>query len=109
MTEASVLLTEVRRELARLPPLLDLLVGELDGATWRARPAPDEWAPVEIICHLRDEETEDFGARVRVILKGGTRFAPNDPDALAVAAGFRGPNRQEPRPPFKAGRKEGAD
>ena len=39
---------------------------------------------MEILCHLRDEETEDFGARVRVIAKRGKRFAPIDPERWAV-------------------------
>jgi len=105
LTEASVLLTEARRELAHFPALLDLLVAELDEATWRERPAPDDWAPVEIICHLRDEETEDFGARVRVILEGGTRFAPNDPERLAVDRRYREANPQEALAAFRARRK----
>ena len=49
-----------------------------------ARPAPAEWAPVEIVCHLRDEEAEDFGARLRVVLEGGTSFVPIDPERWAV-------------------------
>jgi hypothetical protein len=53
-------------------------------AGWRARPAPADWAPHEIDCHLRDEETEDFGARVRVIVEGGERFTAIDPERWAV-------------------------
>jgi hypothetical protein len=44
---------------------------------------------VEIVCHLRDEETEDFGARVRVVVEGGRRFAPNDPERLAIERRYR--------------------
>ena len=89
MTDASALLSEASRELARFPGVLDLLVGELDEGTCRSRPAPNEWAPVEIICHLRDEETEDFAARVSVILDGGVRFAPNDPERSAIERRYR--------------------
>jgi hypothetical protein len=71
-------------ELARIPGVLAGLVAGLDDAGWRARPAPSEWAPVEILCHLRDEETEDFGARLRVIAKRGKRFAAIDPERWAV-------------------------
>ena len=39
---------------------------------------------MEIVCHLRDEESEDFGARVRVIIEGGKEFAPIDPERWAV-------------------------
>jgi DinB superfamily len=85
MTDPLRLLREARQELARFPALLDAVVAGLTPERWRARPAPDEWAAVEIVCHLRDEEAEDFGARVRVILEGGTRFAPIDPEGWAMA------------------------
>ena len=82
--DPAALLAGARAELARMPEILAGLLGGLDAAAWRARPAPAEWGPVEIVCHLRDEETEDFGARVRVIVEGGRRFAPNDPERLAI-------------------------
>jgi hypothetical protein len=59
--------------------LLDILLRDLDETTWRARPAPGRWSPIEIVCHLRDEETEDFAARARVAVTGGGRFAPIRP------------------------------
>ena len=83
MIQNDALLGEARRELARLPALLDALLAGLDEAGARTRPAPDEWSPVEIICHLRDEEVEDFGARVRVILSGAGEFAKIDPERWA--------------------------
>src|SRR5207249_11931563 len=76
LNDPASVLEEARRELARLPNLLEGMVGDLDDATARARPAPGEWAAVEILCHLRDEEAEDFGARLRVILDGRKEFAP---------------------------------
>jgi DinB superfamily len=81
--DPAILLTAARAELAQMPGILDRLVAGLDAAAWRTRPAPAEWAPVEIICHLRDEETEDFGARVRVVVEGGDRFTPIDPERWA--------------------------
>jgi DinB family protein len=82
--DPAALLGAARAELARTPDVLAGLVGGLDTAGWRARPAPTEWAPVEIVCHLRDEEAEDFGARVRVVAEGGARFTPIDPERSAV-------------------------
>src|SRR5215831_7788194 len=73
-----------RGELARFPTVLLALLIDLEPSAWRARPAPAEWAPVEIVCHLRDEEVEDFGARLRVVVEGGTAFAPIDPERWAV-------------------------
>jgi len=85
MRDPARLLAEARAELARFPAMLASLLAGLDAAGWRARPAPNEWAPVEIVCHLRDEEDEDFAARVRVSAEGGTAFAPIDPEGWARA------------------------
>ena len=84
MHEPEDVLTGARTELARFPLVLDALLNGLDGASWRARPARAEWAPVEIVCHLRDEEVEDFGARLRVVLEGGQCFTPIDPERWAT-------------------------
>ena len=80
---SDTLLVDARRELARLPMVLDALLAGLDPADARTRPATGEWSPVEILCHLRDEETEDFGARLRVIVDGAGEFAPIDPERWA--------------------------
>lgn len=80
---ASVL-ADARRELARLSGILEAMLALLDDALWRARPAPKEWSPVEIICHLRDEEVEDFGARVRAIADGCAAFERIDPERWAI-------------------------
>ena len=82
--DATALLASARRDLARLPAALDALLSDVDDALWRARPAPAEWAPVEIVCHLRDEEVEDFGARVRVVVEGGSAFVRIDPQRWAT-------------------------
>jgi hypothetical protein len=84
MLDSARVLEEARQALARFPDVLRPLLVGLDAEGWRARPAPKEWAPVEIVSHLRDEEQEDFGARVRVILAGGARFTPIDPERWAV-------------------------
>jgi hypothetical protein len=89
MVDPAPVVAEARRELARLLPVLDGLVADLDAALWRARPAPGEWAPVEIVCHLRDEEAEDFPARIRVVLEGGGALAPIDPERWAVDRRYR--------------------
>jgi hypothetical protein len=89
MADPAALLSAARRELARYPALVDAMVADLSLDRWRARPAPDEWAAVEIVCHLRDEEAEDFGARVRVVLEGGRRFTPVDPEGWAAARRYQ--------------------
>lgn len=85
----NTLLMEARRELARLPAILEALLAGLDEVDARTRPAPGEWSPVEILCHLRDEESEDFGARLRVIVDGAGEFAPIDPERWAEERCYR--------------------
>ena len=89
MLDPGVLLASARSDLASLPAILDALLGRLDGGLWRERPAPAEWSPVEIVCHLRDEEAEDFGARVRVVIEGGERFTAIDPEGWARDRRYR--------------------
>ena len=82
----AALLADARRELGQMPSVLESLLGGLDAEGARTRPAPAEWSPVEIVCHLRDEETEDFGARLRVILSGADNFVRIDPRAMGRRA-----------------------
>lgn len=89
MVDAKVVVADVRTDLARLPPTLRALLDGLEAALWRKRPVEEEWSPVEIVCHLRDEEVEDFGARVRVIVAGGEQFAPIAPERWAVERRYR--------------------
>lgn len=84
MHEPEDVLNGALTELAQFPRVLDALLAGLDEEGWRARPAPAEWAPVEIVCHLRDEEVEDFGARFRVAVEGGSSFVPIDPERWAT-------------------------
>jgi hypothetical protein len=45
----------------------------------RERENDARWSPLEILAHLRDEETEDFGARARAAVAGGPLPPPIDP------------------------------
>ena len=46
------------------------------------RPHPEHWCLLEIVCHLYDEEREDFRARLRSVLEDPSRALPlSDPEA----------------------------
>jgi hypothetical protein len=89
MIDAPALLTATRSDLGRFPRVLTALLDGLEPALWLERPAASEWSPLEIVCHLRDEEIEDFGARVRIVESGGERFVPIDPERWAVERRYR--------------------
>lgn len=40
------------------------------------KPLPEKWNSLEIICHLYDEEREDFRARTRHVLENPTELLP---------------------------------
>jgi hypothetical protein len=89
MGDQTRLLEEAQCELGRLIPILDALTAGLDATSARIRPAPDEWSPIEILGHLRDEETLDFGARLRVVLEGGSAFVPIAPERWVIEHRYR--------------------
>ena len=56
---------QIINELARNRSVFEALLRKTSpqAATWK--PAPDKWSLLEVVCHLYDEEREDFRARVR--------------------------------------------
>jgi hypothetical protein len=72
--------------LARLARMSDELAEALRGAdvgVYGRRPDPKSWAPVEVICHLRDNE-EWFLERMKlVVAMDEPRFLPTNPDRWA--------------------------
>src|SRR5215470_165635 len=101
---SGALLTDARGALGHMPALLDALLSGLDDVAARTRPAPEEWSPVEIVCHLRDEETEDFGARVRVIVEGRSEFVKIDPERWAAERHYREASLPEALAAFRSRR-----
>jgi hypothetical protein len=78
--------TRIRR-LRRLALTVEQLRAPVEASTAHAlarRPAPDAWAPVEVVCHLRDTE-EWFLTRCRWIIEmHEPRFPRNNPDRWAT-------------------------
>jgi len=64
----------IRSELSRNATTFKDLLAGLPEATYRWRPEPNNWCLLEIVCHLYDEEREDFRARAQHILE-----APDEP------------------------------
>ena len=70
--------------LARTAGELTKTIAGRDAALLARRPAPSAWAPVEILCHLRDSD-EWFAVRCRLALAmEEPPFPRNNPDRWAL-------------------------
>ena len=80
-----------RRSRADRLARLTVTSGELRGALAAAaveiltrRPEPDAWAPVEVVCHLRDLEESFFDRLTSVLTEDEPRFPTTHPERWAV-------------------------
>ena len=70
--------------LAATPSDLAARLAAAPAAALARRPAPEAWAPVEVVCHLRDLE-ESFHDRLALILTSDEpRFPTTNPNRWAV-------------------------
>lgn len=56
------------QELADSTKMIRVLLSGISQEQSRVRPAPDSWSVLEVICHLHDEEREDFREHLDFIL-----------------------------------------
>lgn len=76
-------------ELARNQIVFRHLLVSKPAAARRWRPAPEKWNLLEIVCHLYDEEREDFRARVKHGLETPELPAPDiDPEGWVTARDY---------------------
>jgi FMN phosphatase YigB (HAD superfamily) len=76
------------------------MLSDLDSDSWAGCPQTGAWAPVEIICHMRDVELEVNQPRVQAVLDQQNPFVhAADPDAWAAARGY---TAQPPHPALQA-------
>jgi len=57
-------------------PVFKYLLEEVPDHIYHWKPAPDKWNLLEILCHLYDEEREDFRTRVRLTLENPEQALP---------------------------------
>ncbi len=58
------------------PAALDSLAKDIPFDQWAVRPQPEEWSLVEIVCHLRDVDTEVNLPRVHKFIQEPNPFLP---------------------------------
>lgn len=77
------------RELSANAAAIQHLVAGIDAEQARWKPSPNDWSVLEVICHLADEEREDFRARIRHVLSGTDQPAPPiDPQAWVTQRAY---------------------
>ena len=96
--------------LKSLPNELDDLLKDLAEETLRWRPVPNKWSIKEIMCHLRDMESDAYLARYRLVLAEENPFLPNvDQDKLAYERDYINQDAAKARADFKTLRNETID
>jgi hypothetical protein len=95
--------------LARLAATPDELRAALRGAdlqTLGRRPALDAWAPVEVVCHLRDLEESFLNRLLLIIADDAPRFPTTQPGRWAVERQYLGQDADAAATAFAARRAE---
>jgi hypothetical protein len=71
----------LHQEFVHNAEVIRTLVVGLTPAEARFQPLPESWSVLEVICHLYDEEREDFRPRLDTILhRPAEKWAPIDPE-----------------------------
>ena len=63
-------------ELKRNRKIFKVLLNNIHKEEYLWRQAPDKWCLLEIVCHLHDEEIEDFRTRVKYVLEDPAKELP---------------------------------
>ncbi len=92
--------------LERFPQSLVALLSGIADEDARWRPGPEHWSMLEIVCHLVDEDLDDFGTRLRMTLEAPQADWPTiDPVAAAIERDYRGRNLETTLREFRAVRR----
>ena len=86
------------------------LASDLSPESARWKPAPDRWSILEVVNHLADEESEDFRARLDLLLhRPAEAFAPIDPQGWVVSRDYSGRDLEESVARFARERRKSLD
>ncbi|MEM7455619.1 MAG: DinB family protein [Planctomycetota bacterium] len=84
----------------RFQTILPVLLRELPIEDLRWKPESGNWSILEVLCHLHDEEKDDFRPRVQSILTDPSLpLVPWDPEGTAISRRY---NEQDPESELNA-------
>src|SRR5262245_49940315 len=96
--------------ISRLQKNADAFRGLLEGMPpeqMKWKPSADKWSAVEVINHVADEEVEDFGTRLRLLITDpALDWPPIDPPRWAVERRYIDRDLQESLERFLDARRE---
>jgi hypothetical protein len=95
------------QELANNSQIIRVLVAGISQADAQLKPAPDSWSVLEVVCHLCDEEREDFRQRLDIILhRPEEKWPPIDPVGWVTARNYNSRDLAETLEDFQAEREK---
>lgn len=81
---------ELRKSMRAVPEVLRALIAGFEREALIRRPAPNEWAAVEVVAHLADSEERALARVGRMVAETEPELEPFDPAALAEERGYLG-------------------
>jgi DinB superfamily len=81
---------EILKTLRATPVVLRALVDGIEDARLRRRPAPGEWATIEVVGHLTDTEERALGRVRRMVAEDDPQLEAFDQEALAEERRYLG-------------------
>ena len=96
--------------LERFPQLLESVVDWFERDDLRWKPDQGSWSVLEVVCHLADEEYEDFPKRIFDTLDDPTRaWSSIDPEGWAVERSYSAQDIRVQLERFRSKRQENLD
>lgn len=87
--------------------LIESLLSAWTPAQAAARPSPDAWSALEVVCHLYDEEINDFRQRLDIILhRPGEAWPSIDPVGWVTAHQYAAQDFAEMKAKWQAERQK---
>src|SRR5262245_27943916 len=88
--------TYIINELSRNRNIFSELLKRNSSEEYLWKQSPDKWCLLEIVCHLYDEEREDFRSRLKHVLETPSEQLPSiDPPAWVTERNYIGQNYDE--------------
>ncbi|MBI5953164.1 MAG: DinB family protein [Chloroflexi bacterium] len=103
--------TEIYQELVNSTGVIRALTANVSQEEARSKPTPESWSMLEVVCHLHDEEREDFREHLDFILHRQERetWKEIDPQSWAASRKYNEQNFVETQMKFLEEREKSLD